>query len=162
MEDLVVEIEKHLSGGVPQLRSYMISPPETFQDKMNALFVALFTSAGDGFASRVWEKKDVIMQATAGPIDVDEEQVVLLRAIEVFCQNATPGGLKEVSLLLRWLYNAGILEKEHILTWYKEGSTGPAKDSPLWESAKFIVEYLEYSPEIVGEDDSESEDEWGP
>ncbi|KAL9677404.1 hypothetical protein QQ045_005633 [Rhodiola kirilowii] len=66
-ERLVTEIKKRLNDGesVSQLKSYMSYVTDTIQEKMNALFVALFDGAGKGFAKNVMERKKYLIADVA-------------------------------------------------------------------------------------------------
>ncbi|CAM8959138.1 unnamed protein product [Rhodiola kirilowii] len=87
-----------------------------------------------------WWKKYLIA-AVAGQVDSSESQMVMLRAIEFFSGKASLDAVKEVPLLLKIFYDADILEEEHILTWYRQGSTGSAKNSPIWKASKPFIEW---------------------
>uniref|UniRef100_A0A7N0TL38 W2 domain-containing protein n=1 Tax=Kalanchoe fedtschenkoi TaxID=63787 RepID=A0A7N0TL38_KALFE len=151
---LVTEIKQQLDNGATaaQLKSFMASVSSTFQEKMNALFIALFEGIGKGFEKKVTGKKSYIVAAAVGQEDSAESQMVLLRAIEFFCEKASPEAVKEVPLLLKRFYDADILEEEHILSWYQQGLAGSANKSPIWKASKPFIEWLQSA-------ESESEEE---
>ncbi|CAM8942375.1 unnamed protein product [Rhodiola kirilowii] len=152
---LVTEIKQQLDNGATaaQLKTFMHSVSNTFQEKMNALFVALFDGVGKGFEKKVIGKKSYIVAAAVGQEDCAESQMVLLCAIEFFCEKASPEAVKEVPLLLKWFYDADILEEEHILNWYRQGLAGSANKSPIWKASKPFIEWLQSA-----ESESEEED----
>ncbi|CAM8936459.1 unnamed protein product [Rhodiola kirilowii] len=151
---LVTEIKQQLDNGATatQMKSLMASVSNTFQEKMNALFVALFDGVGKGFEKKVTGKKSYIIAAAVGQNDSTESQLVLLRAIEFFCQTASPEAVKEVPLLLKRFYDADILEEENIVNWYQQGLASPAKTSSIWNACKPFIDWLQSA-------ESESEEE---
>ncbi|KAK3000523.1 hypothetical protein RJ639_021862 [Escallonia herrerae] len=149
-ENLVVEIKEHLKKGSPasQLKSFLGSLSGTPQEVMDALLEALFDGVGKGFHKEVIKKRNYLAAAT----QVEGSQLVLLHAFEAFCGKASPEAVKEVALVVKELYDKDILEEEFIVGWYKKGSSGGNKGSPIWKNVKPFIEWLQSA-------ESETEDE---
>lgn len=149
-EKLVEEIRDHIKKGSSpsQLKSFFSSVSGSPQNLMDALFVALFDGVKKGFAKEVSKKKNYLAAAT----QEEGSQMVLLHAIETFCEKASAEAVKEVALVLKALYDNDLLEEEFILEWYNQGLTGGNKSSPIWKNVKPFVEWLQSA-------ESESEEE---
>ncbi|OMO55587.1 Translation initiation factor IF2/IF5 [Corchorus capsularis] len=149
---LVEELKANLRKGVSanQLKSHVGTLSGSDQEKLSALFEALFDGIEKGFAKEVVKKKNYL----AAAINQDEgSQLLLLKAIESFCGKvSTTAALKEIALVLKALYDADLLEEEYVLQWYQEGLKGANKDSQIWKNAKPFIEWLQSA-------ESESEEE---
>ncbi|CAL9217571.1 unnamed protein product [Arabidopsis halleri] len=150
-EKLVSEIKELLSSGPSptQLKTALASNPATPQEKMDALFSALFGGAGKGFAKEVIQKKKylvalMMMQEEAGA----PQQMVLLNGIESFCTKASAEAAKEVALVIKGLYDEDLLEEDLIVEWYNKG----IKSSPVLKNVTPFIEWLQNA-------ESESEEE---
>lgn len=140
---LVDELKENMKKGVgaKQLQSVLASLSGTNQEKMTALFDALFKGVVKCFAKEVGKKRSYLAAAAA----VDEgSQLLLLRAIEAFCGKAgSSSALKEVALVLKGLYDGDVLEEEYIVQWYKEGMSGDNKKSPIWKNAEPFITWIQ-------------------
>lgn len=150
-EKLVSEIKELMSNGSSptQVKTALVSNTATPQEKMDALFSALFGGEGKGFAKEVVKKKKylvalMMMQEDAGA----PQQMVLLNAIESFCVKANTEAAKEVALVIKGLYDEDLLEEDVIFGWYKEG----IKSSPVLKNVTPFIEWLQNA-------ESESEEE---
>ncbi|VVB11626.1 unnamed protein product [Arabis nemorensis] len=150
-EKLVSEIKELLSNGSSpsQLKTALASNSAIPQEKMDALFSALFGGEGKGFAKEVVKKKKylvamMMMQEDAGA----PQQMVLLNAIESFCVKANAEAAKEVALVIKGLYDEDLLEEEVIFGWYKKG----IRSSPVMKNVTPFIEWLQNA-------ESESEEE---
>ncbi|XP_031253281.1 eukaryotic translation initiation factor 5-like [Pistacia vera] len=146
VNELKAKIQKGLTG--KQLQSIIGSLSGSAQEKMTALFEALFDGVEKGFTKEVVKKKNFLAAALA---QEEGSQLHLLRAIEAFCGKSR-SLLKEVALVLKALYDADLLEEEHMVQWYQEGLQGGNKDSQIWKNAKPFIEWLQSA-------ESESEEE---
>eukprot|EP00268_Persea_americana_P014569 TRINITY_DN164_c0_g1_i1.p1 TRINITY_DN164_c0_g1~~TRINITY_DN164_c0_g1_i1.p1 ORF type:complete len:458 (+),score=156.25 TRINITY_DN164_c0_g1_i1:444-1817(+) len=145
------EIKSYLKKGstLSQLRSFLQSLSASPQQVMDALFEALFEGVEKGFAKEVGKKKNYL--ATA--MQDDQSQMYLLNAIEAFCSKSGAGATKEVALVIKVLYDADVLEEEHIVRWFKEGiASKQGKNSQIWKNMKPFIEWLQSA-------ESESEEE---
>ncbi|KAG1327494.1 eukaryotic translation initiation factor 5 [Cocos nucifera] len=147
---LVKEIKGKLSkASTPsELVSFLGSVSGSPQEVMNALFEALFEGVGKGFAKEVAKKKNYL----AAAVQDEGSQLLLLRAVEAFCEKCSADAVKEVALAAKFLYDGDILEEEFIVRWYKEGLAGIKKISPVLKNMKPFVEWLQSA-------ESETEDE---
>jgi len=139
---LVNELKLSLRKGVSasQLKSTLSALTGSAQEKMDALFEALFEGVAKGFVKEVARKKNYL----AAAVTQDEgSQLLLLRAIGAFCGKSGSSALKEVALILKTLYDADVLEEEYIVQWYQEGLKGSNKDSQIWKNAKPVIEWLQ-------------------
>lgn len=116
---------------------------------MNALFEALFHGVGKGFAKEVKKNKERL----AAAVPDEGAQMLLLRAMEVFCGKCSAEALKEVPLVLNALYDGDVLDEESIVQWYDEAvaAAGETRSQVLKNARKF-VEWLQ-SAESGDEDD---------
>ncbi|XP_071716417.1 eukaryotic translation initiation factor 5-like [Rutidosis leptorrhynchoides] len=121
----------------------------SYQENVNALYEALLYGVEKGFAKHVLKKKSFL---AAVVVEGEDSQMVLLRAIEEFCGKSNSNAVKEVSLVLKALYDADIIEEEYVVKWYEEGLSGGNKSSVIWKNAKPFVEWLQSA-------ESESEEE---
>ncbi|KAF8115341.1 hypothetical protein N665_0028s0003 [Sinapis alba] len=149
-EKLVGEIKVLLSNGstLSQLKTAIASNSGTPQEKMDALFFALFGGEGKGFAKEVVKKKKYLMMMMMQEEAGTSQQMVLLNAIESFCLKANAEAAKEVALVIKGLYDEDLLEENVILGWYKEG----IKSSPVMKNVAPFIEWLQNA-------ESESEEE---
>ncbi|ESW11194.1 hypothetical protein PHAVU_008G009700 [Phaseolus vulgaris] len=138
---LVAEVKANLNKGVKakELVSHLAAHPASAQEKMSALYEALFGGIEKGFAKEAIKKKNYLAAAVA-----EEEglQLLLLCAIEEFSCKSTSNALKEVALVLKALYDADVLEEEHIVQWYQKGLKGDNKNSQIWKNAQPFIEWL--------------------
>ncbi|KAF3786419.1 Eukaryotic translation initiation factor 5, partial [Nymphaea thermarum] len=150
-ESLASEIKNKLKKGCTssQLSSFLASLAGDQQQIMNALFEALFEGAGKGFAKAVSTKKAYLAAVTGegGP-----QQLMLLRAVEEFCNKFSPDAMREVALVLKALYDDDVVEEECFLQWYDQGLKGGSNKSEIWKKVKPFVEWLQSA-------ESESDDE---
>ncbi|XP_027352213.1 eukaryotic translation initiation factor 5-like [Abrus precatorius] len=148
---LVGEVKADLNKGVAakELLSHLAALPGSAQEKMSALYEALFEGIEKGFAKEAIKKKSYLAAAVA-----EEEglQLLLLRAIEEFSGKSTSNALKEVGLVLKALYDADVLEEEHIVQWYQKGLKGDHKNSQIWKNVQPFIDWLQNA-------ESESEEE---
>ncbi|TKY64830.1 Eukaryotic translation initiation factor 5 [Spatholobus suberectus] len=139
---LVGEVKANLNKGVKakELLSRLAALPASAQEKMSALYEALFEGLEKGFAKEANKKKSYLAAAVA-----EEEglQLLLLRAIEEFSCKSTSNALKEVALVLKALYDADVLEEEHIVQWYQKGLKGDNKNSQIWKNAQPFIDWLQ-------------------
>jgi len=139
---LVAEVKANLNKGVKakELVSHLAALPASAQEKMSALYEALFEGIEKGFAKEAIKKKNYLAAAVA-----EEEglQLLLLCAIEEFSCKSTSNALKEVALVLKALYDADVLEEEHIVKWYQKGLKGDNKNSQIWKNAQPFIEWLQ-------------------
>ncbi|KAF8083323.1 hypothetical protein N665_0781s0001 [Sinapis alba] len=151
-EKLVSEVKELLNNGSTpsQLRTAISSNySSTPQEKMDALFSALFFSEGKGFAKEVVKKKKYLLALMMMENDAGApQQMVLLNAIESFCVKANPEAAKEVALVIKGLYDEDLLEEDVIFGWYKKG----IKSSPVMKNVTPFIEWLQNA-------ESESEEE---
>ena len=138
---LIKEIKEYLKKGstANELGSFVSSLTDSPQEVMDALFEALFEGVGKGFAKEVSKKNNYLAAATKD----EESQMLLLRAIEAFCQKAGGDATKEVALVAKALYDADLVEEEIIVQWFEEGLGGVNKSSQLWKNVKPLVEWLQ-------------------
>ncbi|GAU32775.1 hypothetical protein TSUD_323440 [Trifolium subterraneum] len=150
-KNLVGELKADLKKGVSakELVTHWASLPVSPQEKMSALYEALFGDIEKGFAKEVLKKKNYLAAAVA---EEEGMSLLLLRAIEEFSLMSTSSALKEVALVLKALYDADALEEEHILQWYQEGLKSDNKNSQVWKNVKPFIEWLQSA-------ESESEEE---
>ncbi|RDX65274.1 Eukaryotic translation initiation factor 5, partial [Mucuna pruriens] len=148
---LVGEVKAILNKGIVanELQSHMAALPATAQEKISALFEALFDGIEKGFAKEVVKKKRYLVAAVSMG---EGSQLLLLHAIEAFCIKSTSNASKEIAIVLKALYDADVLEEEHIVQWYQEGLKGDKKDSQIWKKAKPLIDWLQNA-------ESESEEE---
>ena len=152
-ERLVAEVKANLKKGVgaKQLQSILASLNGSAQDKMTALYEALFEGVEKGLlAKEVQKKKSYLASAVAGAGD-EGSQLLLLGAIEAFC-GKSPSAMKEVALVLKGLYDGDVLEEESILRWYEEGIAGGHNKSQVWKNAEPFITWIQSA-------ESESEEE---
>ncbi|KAL5697923.1 Eukaryotic translation initiation factor 5A-1 [Ranunculus cassubicifolius] len=148
-EKLLQEIKAHSKkGSTSDIQSFVSSLDGTPEEIMNALFPALFDGVEKGFAKEVGKKKDYL----AAAVEKDGSQSLLLKAIEDFCAKSNPDVVKEVALVLKCLYDADVLEEEHIVKWYQKGVTGENKKGQIWKNTKPFIVWLQSA-------ESESEEE---
>ena len=131
-DSLVSDIKSRLSkGSTPsQLQSFLSSATGTPQETMTALFQALFDGAGKGFAKEIGKKKGYL----SAVVQDEGSQMLLLRAVELFCGKASGDALKEVALALKVFYDEDLVEEEIIVEWYQEGAAGDNKSSQIWKN----------------------------
>ncbi|XP_028797307.1 eukaryotic translation initiation factor 5 [Neltuma alba] len=148
---LVEEVKSDLQKGVSakELQHHLASLSASSQEKMSALFEALLSGIEKGFAKEVVKKRSYLAAAVAGE---EGSQMLLLHAVEDFCCKGSSNALKEVALVLKALYDADVLEEEHIVQWYQKGLKGDSKDSKIWKNAQPFIEWLQNA-------ESESEEE---
>ncbi|KAK7316492.1 hypothetical protein VNO77_35558 [Canavalia gladiata] len=148
---LVKEVKAILNKGIVanDLQSHMAALPASSQEKTSALFEALFGGIEKGFAKEVIRKKSYLSAA----VSMEEgSQSLLLHAIEAFFLKSTSNALKEIAIVLKALYDADVLEEEHIVQWYQEGLKGNNKESKIWKNVEPLIEWLQNA-------ESESEEE---
>lgn len=140
-DKIVTDIKEQLNKGstAKELGSFVNSLTDSAQEVMDALFAALFEGVGKGFGKEVGKKKNYL----AAVIKDEESQMLLLCAIGVFCQKSGGDAMKEVSLAVKALYDADLLEEEHIVQWYEQGLSGMDKNSQIWKNVKPLVEWLQ-------------------
>ncbi|CAL1414648.1 unnamed protein product [Linum trigynum] len=129
-----------------QLPGLLDSLPGSGQEKMDALFLALFDGVEKGLAKEVVKKKKYLAAVAAQGGD---SQLLLLGSIQGFFEKSGAG--KEVALVLKALYDADVLEEEHILQWYGN-LRGGNKESKIVKSAEPFIDWLQNA-------ESESEEE---
>lgn len=150
-ENLVDELKANLQKSITgkQLQTILGSLSGSAQEKMTALFEALFDGVEKGLSKDVVKKKNFLGAAVAQDGGL---QLLLLRAIEAFCRKSSSYATKEVALVLKALYDSDVLEEEYIVQWYQEGLKGGNKNSQIWKNAKPFIEWLQSA-------ESESEEE---
>lgn len=138
LNEVKASLKKAASAG--QLQSLLGPLPGTPQEKMSALFEALFGSIQKGFSKEVTKKAACLASAVAQD---EGAQLLLLRAIEEFCRKSTTA-VKEVALILKALYDADVLEEEFIVQWYQEGLKGDnSKGSQIWKNVQPFTVWLQ-------------------
>ncbi|KAI3878186.1 hypothetical protein MKW98_015839 [Papaver atlanticum] len=153
-KQLVETIQGNLKGcSVGQFKSLLGSlngGSSNPQDVMNALIDALFGGVHKGFSKEVMKKKNYLAAATH---DDEGSQILLLQAIDSFCENSGPEVVKEIALVLKTLYDGDVLEEEHIVQWYNEGvAASGSENSKIWKNVKPFIVWLQ-----TAESESESE-----
>ncbi|KAK7295747.1 hypothetical protein RJT34_18659 [Clitoria ternatea] len=148
---LVGEVKTQLSKGVAakELLSYLAAVPASAQEKMSALYEALFEGIEKGFGKEAINKKNYLAAAVA---EEESSQLLLLRAIEEFSCKSTSNAMKEVGLVLKALYDADVLEEELIVQWHQKGLKGDNKNSQVWKNVQPFIDWLQNA-------ESESEEE---
>ena len=138
---LLDEVKEFFKKGSPpsQLKPFLASLSGTSQEKMDALFEALFEGIQRGFAKEVMKKKKYLAAAAAD----EGSQIALLCAIESFFGKVNVEAVKEVALVLKGLYDDDVLEEDFIFKWFRQGLSGSNKESPIWKNAKPFIEWLE-------------------
>lgn len=122
-----------------QLACLMQSSKGSPQEVMNAYFEALFDGAGKGFSKEVSKNKQFLAEV----VQDEKSQKLLLGAIEAFCNHARVEAVKEVPLVLKFLYDEEILEEEIIYDWFDKSTTETEKKAlPIWKYVKPFVEWL--------------------
>ncbi|KAL9427724.1 hypothetical protein AB3S75_029829 [Citrus x aurantiifolia] len=141
-ENLVDELKANLQKSITgmQLQTILGALSGSAQEKMTALFEALFDGVEKGFSKEVVKKKNFLGAAVA---EDEGLQLLLLRAIEAFCGKSSSYATKEVALVLKALYDSDVLEEEYIVQWYQEGLKGGSKNSQIWKNAKPFIEWLQ-------------------
>ncbi|KAI3665570.1 hypothetical protein L6452_44197 [Arctium lappa] len=147
-ETLVDKAKENLKNGIAP-KELMSSLSGSRQEIMTALYEALFDGVEKGFAKQVVKKKKYLAAAVAEGEDL---QMLLLRAMEEFCGKSNPIAVKEVPLVLKALYDADVLEEEHVVKWYEQGLNGGNKSSLIWKNAKPFVEWLQSAESETEED----------
>ncbi|KAI9085657.1 hypothetical protein K1719_032500 [Acacia pycnantha] len=150
-KSLVEEVKSNLQKGVSakELQHHLAALTASSQEKMSALFEALVAGVEKGFAKELVKKRSYLAAASAGE---EGSQMLLLHAIEDLCCKSNSNALKEVALVLKALYDADVLEEEHIVQWYQKGLKGDSKDSKVWKNAQPFIDWLQSA-------ESESEEE---
>ena len=138
---LVGEVKANFKKGVGanELLSHLAALPAPAQEKMSALVEALFDGIDKGFAKEADKKKNYFAAAVAE----EGSQLLLLHAIEEFSCKSTSNALKEVALVLKALYDADVLEEEHIVQWYQKGLKGENKNSKIWKNVQPFIDWLQ-------------------
>ncbi|KHN15407.1 Eukaryotic translation initiation factor 5 [Glycine soja] len=138
---LVGEVKANLKKGIGanELLSHLSAHPAPAQEKMSALVEALFEGTEKGFAKEADKKKNYFAAAVAE----EGSQLLLLHAIEEFSCKSTSNALKEVALVLKALYDADVLEEEHIVLWYQKGLKGDNKNSKTLKNAQPFIDWLQ-------------------
>lgn len=147
-ETLVDKAKENLKNGMAP-KELMSSLSGSRQEIMTALYEALFDGVEKGFAKQVVKRKKYLAAAVA---EGEDSQMLLLRAMEEFCGKSNPIAVKEVPLVLKALYDADVLEEEHVVKWYEEGLNGGNKSSLIWKNAKPFVEWLQSAESETEED----------
>ncbi|XP_054808648.1 eukaryotic translation initiation factor 5-like [Prosopis cineraria] len=148
---LVEDVKSYLKKGpsAEELQHQLAGLTASSQEKMNALFEALVDGVDKGYAKEVVKKRSYLAAAVAGE---EGSQMLLLHAMEDFCCKSGSNALKEIALMLKALYDADVLEEEHIVRWYQKGLKGDSKDAKIWKNAQPFIEWLQNA-------ESESEEE---
>lgn len=148
---LTDEVKENMKKGISakQLQSVLESLSGSAQEKMNALYEGLFDGIQKGFAKEAVKKKSYLAAAIAQDEGL---QLLLLHAIEEFCGKSNTSAMKEISLVLKALYDADILEEEFIVEWYQGGLKGGNKDSQIWKNVRPFIDWLQ-SAESESEED---------
>ncbi|KAL1323135.1 hypothetical protein HN51_068181 [Arachis hypogaea] len=149
---VVREVKAYLKKGVAakELQSHIAAFPVSAQEKMNALLEGLFDGVEKGFGKEATKRKNHLAAAVAG--DDEGLQLLLLNAVEEFCNKKGSNALKEVALILKALYDVDLVEEEHVVHWYSKGLKGDKKDSQIWKNAQPFIDWLQNA-------ESESEEE---
>ncbi|XP_047153088.1 eukaryotic translation initiation factor 5 [Vigna umbellata] len=138
---VVAEVKANLKKGFgeTELLSRLAALPAPAQEKMTALVEALFEGTEKGFGKVTLLKKNYF----AAAVTEEGSQILLLHAIEEFCCKSNSNALKEVALVLKTLYDADVLEEEHVVMWYQKGLKGDNKNSKIWKNAQPFIEWLQ-------------------
>ncbi|XP_057436488.1 eukaryotic translation initiation factor 5-like [Lotus japonicus] len=139
---LVGEVKAYLKKGVSakELLSHLATISVSAQEKMSALFEALFDGIEKGFAKETIKRKSYLAAAVA---EEEGSQLLLLHAIEEFSCKSASSALKEVALILKTLYDADVLDEDNIVQWYQKGLKGDDKNSVIWKNVKPFIEWLQ-------------------
>uniref|UniRef100_A0A0D6QVV1 W2 domain-containing protein n=1 Tax=Araucaria cunninghamii TaxID=56994 RepID=A0A0D6QVV1_ARACU len=148
-DDLVLAFKDRIkNANTPsQLASFFQSSNGTPQEIMNAYFEALFDGIGKGFSKELIKKKKYLSEV----VKDENSQLILLGAVEAFCEHAPPEAVKEVALVIKAMYDADIVEEENIFQWY-EKSSPEVENQAIRKKAKPFVEWLK-SAEAESEED---------
>ncbi|KAJ0879890.1 putative translation initiation factor IF2/IF5, W2 domain, MIF4G-like domain superfamily [Helianthus annuus] len=138
-KNLVDMAKEYLKKGVGP-KEMLSSLSGSSQENASALYEALLDGVEKGYAKHALKKKNYLAAVVDGEND---SQLLLLKAIEDFCEKSNPIAVKEVPLVLKALYDVDILEEEYIVKWYEEGASGGNKSSLVWKNAKPFVEWLQ-------------------
>jgi translation initiation factor 5 len=136
-DELVEEIKANLGNAATAAKLKVVLSSSTLpaKDVMDALFEALFHGAGKGFANDVKKNKEYL--AAAAP---DEgAQMLLLQAIGSFCGKCSAEALKEVPVVLKFLYDGDVLEEETIVQWYDEAVAAGKYSQAVEKARRFVV-----------------------
>lgn len=138
-EELVKDFKKCLEDGynAMQLVAHLhnVQPQSTEQEAMTAYFEALFGVLRKGVAKDIGKKKLFLSKA----VEDEHSQELLLGAVEAYFSSGPYEVCKEVSLVLKMLYDLDIVEEDAVLAWYVKGS-GSGQVRKL---AKPFVEWLQ-------------------
>uniref|UniRef100_A0A0C9QS36 TSA: Wollemia nobilis Ref_Wollemi_Transcript_12334_2226 transcribed RNA sequence n=1 Tax=Wollemia nobilis TaxID=56998 RepID=A0A0C9QS36_9CONI len=138
-DDLVLAFKDRIKNtNTPsQLASFLQSSNGTPQEIMNAYFEALFDGVGKGFSKELIKKKKYLSEV----VKDENSQLILLGAVEAFCQHASPEAVKEVALVIKVMYDQDIVDEENIFQWY-EKSSAEVGNQAVWKKVKPFIEWL--------------------
>ncbi|KAI3914718.1 hypothetical protein MKW98_001954 [Papaver atlanticum] len=144
-KQLVVKIQGNLKGCTfgefTSLLGSLNCGSSSPEDVMDALIYALFGGVHGGFSKEVMKKKNYLAAATH---DDEGSQILLLQAIDSFCEKSGPEVVKEIALVLKTLYDEDVLEEEHIVQWYNEEvAASGSKNSQILKNVKPFIEWLQ-------------------
>ncbi|MCL7042615.1 hypothetical protein MKW94_004263 [Papaver nudicaule] len=144
-EQLVEKIQGNLWGcsTAEQLKSFLesLNGASSQQVIMDALIGALFGGPDKGFSEEVIRKKKCLSAVLLLSLN-EGSQILLLRAIDAFCQKSGPNIVKQVGLVLKALYDEDVLEEEYIVQWFNEGIASGSKNSQIWKNVKPFIDHL--------------------
>ncbi|KAJ7549746.1 hypothetical protein O6H91_07G066400 [Diphasiastrum complanatum] len=139
---LVKDFKACLKNGLTpaELASIVHSKDSPMQEVFSAYFQALFDGISKGLAKEVGKKKLYLAKV----VHDEASQKLLLGAVEEFCSLAGSEMGKEVSLVLKTLYDEEIVEEEQILGWFDKGISkcGTGKLCSVRKHAHPFVEWL--------------------
>ncbi|MCL7027364.1 hypothetical protein MKW94_002760 [Papaver nudicaule] len=145
-EQQVEKIQGNLWGcsTVEQLNSFLesLNGASSQQVAMDALIGALFGGLDKGFSEEVTRKNKCLAAVLLLSLN-EGSQILLLRAIDAFCQKSGPNIVKEVGLVLKALYDEDVLEEEYIVQWFNEGIASGSKNSQIWKNVKPFIIWLQ-------------------
>lgn len=148
--DLVKEFKKCLEGGVSamQLAEHLhrVQTPVSEQEAMNAYFESLFGGLRKGVSKDIGSKKLFLSKVT----EDEHSQELLLGAVEAYFSSGPAEVCKEVSLVLKMLYDLDIVEEDAVLAWY-------GKTSGDAQVRKLAMPFVEWLQNAESEDESSAE-----
>ncbi|XP_024529513.1 eukaryotic translation initiation factor 5 [Selaginella moellendorffii] len=152
-DKLVKDLKAKIASGcsAAEAASLVLNKPDPPLDVMVAYFQALFDGVSKDLFKEVKKSKEYL------EVVVQDEscQKNLLVAMEVFASTGVDVS-KQMLLVLKFLYDADVLEEEHILEWYssKPSPLVGAKAENVKKAVEPFIQWLENA-----EAETETEDE---
>eukprot|EP00246_Nothoceros_aenigmaticus_P012653 TRINITY_DN4031_c0_g1_i1.p1 TRINITY_DN4031_c0_g1~~TRINITY_DN4031_c0_g1_i1.p1 ORF type:complete len:471 (+),score=128.68 TRINITY_DN4031_c0_g1_i1:424-1836(+) len=149
-EKLVKEFRECLQKeySASQLVACLQSKGDAEQELFAAYFEALFGGLGKGLSKEIKRRISYLSKV----VQDESHQKILLDVMQGHCCSVSPDLGNEVAVLLKVLYDADILDEDHIIAWYDSGSS-KTKGAEVRRSAEPFVTWLRSA-----EAESEEED----